>query len=329
MDWDQREHLRKILTPGVGLVMDPRYPEPFIIRIPLLALNKNVSDDDVLDRLSKSVDGLYAAGDAVQVKEAIRISRGLKADAAGLLTARPSGKTVGGSQSGSPPASGTRDRKPKSRGASSEGTQDSQTLHLLRLWLMGETSFRTLASLLKEAGITSGSAKKSMTEDLVRKDFARLHKLQRGKTRLLIPEPTDRAFGCLGLEKPSWPSKGGFVHQWLAHHYRVYGFRRGYRVAVEYFLENGKAVDVVMWTEDQVIFIEIVMSEPLEKELQNAIKDMSSPLVPNRIVFACRDGKMRRALSALITSDPRVVAFRDKLEVVVALDYLSELGGQR
>lgn len=328
MDRDQREYLRRILKPGVALVKDPRYPEPFLVNVPLLRLDKNVSDDEVLERLYGRVDDLYSGEDACRVKAAIRLRQGRAADAAGLLT--PPDKR------GDRPTSDTSQPSPSRPTASEERlgvsgellALDPDAVKLLRFWLNRPHPFHSMNFLLAEVGIKSGSTKNRVKKCLIRNAFIREHWLQKGRTKVSIPEPLPKAYEFVGLQQPRFKGKGGYLSQWVVHNVCQEAAKHGYKAKVEDFLPNGKAVDIVLQKEGETIFVEVVMSAPVEKELTNCVKDLDSPMVPDRLVFACRDSKMRDALVRLLETDPDVNHSRCPIQVVLAWDFLTtSLGG--
>lgn len=195
---------------------------------------------------------------------------------------------------------------------------------LIKIWLNLPDRLITWRQLLNLTSITSGSTQSKLKYELIRLAYIVEHRLQVGKGFLIVPEPTEAAFRFAGVTKPKLNSKGGYLHQFVAHHIWMWAKKNGFTVDVEFFLSNNKAVDVVLRKHHQLLFIEIAISPPLEKEINNTVKDIGTELTPDRLLIATRDGKAKRKLEQLISADSRLGAYRDKIEVVLAGDFLAK-----
>lgn len=200
----------------------------------------------------------------------------------------------------------------------------SKTLKLLTLWLNQISQFLFQQEILDLLNITSGSTTSKTKKELKTYGLIKEHKLQVGKTNLSIWEPTSEAYKKIGLTLPTWESKGGYLHQFCAYHIKKIGIENGHHVEVEYFLKNGKAIDLLLKNENEVIFIEIVTSYPLEKEISNIIKDFSTELKPNLLLMVVQNGKMKTKLEKRILSDKQLDSFRDKIKIVLAGNLITQ-----
>jgi len=195
---------------------------------------------------------------------------------------------------------------------------------VITVWLNLANPFLFQGAIFKRAGITSGSAQTKLKKAAFRFGFIIEHKLQVFKTILSVWEPTDIAYQKAGIQKPHYHSKGGYLHQFVIHHIKEWGIQNGFVVKIEFFLTNNKPVDAAMWKGETVIFWEVVMSEPMEKEIQNIIKDCETDLQPERLTLAVKDGKMKKKLEQLIANDSRLDTYRDRIEVVLAGNFVGK-----
>ena len=189
---------------------------------------------------------------------------------------------------------------------------------LLTLWLNQNYPFLFQQEIFDLLNIKSGSKISKQKKHLLTNKYIIEHKLQIGKTNSSVWEPTDKAYKLIGLKKPIWKSKGGYLHQFCAFHLKKRGIKKGFSVEIEYMLDNGKSVDLLYRNDTEIIFIEIATSYPLEKEISNIIKDFSSDLIPDRLIMAVQNGKMKKQLEQLIKTDNRITEYSDKIEVYLA-----------
>ncbi|MEA1981520.1 MAG: hypothetical protein U9N54_11195 [candidate division Zixibacteria bacterium] len=212
--------------------------------------------------------------------------------------------------------------QPKPKRKESKSVSDSKKI--LTLWLNQKGPFLSQQKILDLHNITSGSIISKTKKDLEINGYIKTHKLQIGKTHSSIWEPTDKAYKLVGLTKPTWESKGGYLHQFIAHHLKINGIKDGYNVEIEYLLENSKAVDLLLRNDNEIIFIEIATSYPLDKEISNIIKDFSSNLIPDQFIIAAQNGKMKKQLEKLINNDNRIDSYRDKIKVVLSGNLITQ-----
>jgi hypothetical protein len=218
MNKDQREYLRQNLGPGIAVVKDPRYPHPFLINVPMLNLPQDVSDDKVLEHLSKRAHDLYHPSEVTQLKEAIRMHRGIPAEAVALLPSRnapgdqPEHKVNNESRPGSSSASARGksfagsdrgipgNRRTTSAAGFGSGTSSlsDRARRVCTVWLNLEYPFLTEGEIFAKAGVTAGSMKGQIKKELVRMGMIVEHELQCGKGRINVWEPTDKLWSELG-----------------------------------------------------------------------------------------------------------------------------------
>lgn len=222
----------------------------------------------------------------------------------------------------SQPESHSAQKETNSRQRSSKLLASAKSL--VRLWLSLAHPFHSQGALFRKAGITSGSVQAKIKKDLLRFSLIIEHQLQIGKTKLSIWEPTDKAYDIVGMKKPRHKSKGGYPHQFIAYHMRIWAKEQDYSADIEFMLSNGKAVDLVLRKGSELIFVEIAVSPPLQKELTNIIKDFSSDMIPDSLVVAVVNGRTRNQLVKLIACDDRMASYRDRIQVVLAGDFITK-----
>ncbi len=193
-------------------------------------------------------------------------------------------------------------------------------LRVLHFWLSRENPFMSQSALFSDAGIKSGSVQDNTTKLFLRYGLIRIHELQKGKTMVNFWEPTEKAWQTVGIAKPDAIIKGGYLHRGITLAIAEKAKWKKYKVEIESFQANGKAIDLVLRKDDDVICIETAVSEPMEKEITNTLKDFESGLQLTKLVIACKDGKCIKKLSKLIDADPRIEPYRGRIELRLAGD---------
>jgi len=127
------------------------------------------------------------------------------------------------------------------------------------------------------------------------------HLLPRAKTDICLWEITDTGYESLKKARPQWKSKGEYKHKFCAHRIADMYEQQGFRAKIEYQCSNGKLVDLCLKKNETIIFIEICASWPVLKELVNIEKDLQSHLLPNEIILAVTERKMKEALQKAIS----------------------------
>lgn len=193
---------------------------------------------------------------------------------------------------------------------------------LLAIWLNLPVPFLTQKQIMKKADIKSGSKQTQLKNNAVRDGFIVTHKIQVGRTYSLIWEPTDKAYEKVGVNRPSFASKGGYLHQFIAHHVTLWAKKRDYNAHIEYYLDNKKAVDVSVDDGEAMAFYEIVVSKPYEKELNNIEKDLATQLIPKELIFLVTDNKVRKEFEAVICDAEIPENHRSLISVKLAGDFI-------
>lgn len=201
-------------------------------------------------------------------------------------------------------------------------TQSDKITRLLNVWLNLSNPFLTQGQIMNKAGILSGSQQTKLKNIAIREGLITIHKLQVGKTYTSIWEPLDKAYELIKLKKQVFSSKGGYLHQFIAHHVVQWAKNKGKNASIEYLLENKKAVDVAVDTGEGMDFYEIVVSKPYEKELSNIEKDLATSPQPENLIFLVTDNKVKATFEAMLTSAEITEQTRNKVEVKLAGDYL-------
>jgi hypothetical protein len=302
MDREKLEYLSKILGPGTALVKDPRYPEPFIIKIPLLSLEKNISDEEVLTRLEQHLGAIYHPSEFSAMREAIRMYQGKPPKVSDFI-ALPEGHRE---------TSQTRESPRK--------TLDPEAEAVLSLHSLISNLFDRSEQIFAKAGITSGSKKNRIKSNLLARNFIREHKLQKGKTFITLWEITPQGWTYLGKEPPSVPSKGGFLHQASAHFCASWAGKKGFGCEIEKPVgANMKQVDLVFTKKDtgELVAVEICTSEPIEKELKNIKQDLAEDTGISKVILLATDASMKRKLEGLIREELELAPFSDRIQVLL------------
>jgi len=193
---------------------------------------------------------------------------------------------------------------------------------VLGVWLNLEDLFLTQGELFEKLDIRSGSRQAKIKKDLLTRGYILDHKLQSAKTYVSVWEPTNSAYELIGLQKPTFESKGGHLHQFIAHRIKKWAIKQGYDAAIESMLSNGKAVDLVLRRGAELAFIEVAVSKPLQKEITNLVKDLETSLVPDRLVVAVVNSKAKIEVEGLVASEKQLERYRDKIGVELAGSYL-------
>lgn len=199
---------------------------------------------------------------------------------------------------------------------------NNAVLQLIKVWLNLKEPFITQGQLFEKAGIKSGSTQIKFKKILLKEALIKEHRLQIGKTYASIWEPMQKAYELIDIIKPAFKSKGGYLHQFITYHIKNWAVSRGYSVDIEFFLSNGKAVDLIL-RKDDTIFIEIGISS-LKKEPENLVKDISTDLLPDWIWLVVIDSKSKTKIEELTMSDSRLIDYRDKFTVKLAGDFLKQ-----
>jgi len=302
-DAEQFKYISQNLRPGVALLSTFKYPNPFILNIPYIDLDSFVSDKKVLERLNNNIEYIYHPDEQESVRfdilNAIGVSTGAK-----LLNSPTEKKPV----------------HQKSIKESKKDEIKNRYLKPLILMLSKEHPFIPQTDLFKEAGITSGSMQIKYKNYYVTNSIAIIHEFQRKRGKIHFLEITKVGYNIIGTTPLTFSGKGGYPHSAGSKHAESWGVKEGYKVLKEWLLSNGKAVDLFLSKESTNIFIEIAITKI--ESVDNIIEDFTSNLVPDKLIIACKDSKIKKAQEKLISSDERLSAYRSKIDICYAGDFV-------
>ncbi|MEZ5359680.1 MAG: DUF87 domain-containing protein [Candidatus Zixiibacteriota bacterium] len=206
--------------------------------------------------------------------------------------------------------------------ATSRPDQLMDVKSILSIWLNLPTPFLTQGEIFKKAGIVSGSKQATTKRKAIREKLIIEHRLQVKKTYSIIWEPTEKAYHTIGKQKPTLKSKGGYLHKFIAYRVLQWAKNNYYIAKTEFMLSNGKSVDLVLTKGSEVIFVEIAVSSPLEKEMINIEKDFSTEYLPTTFTLLAVNGKAKRRLEELIAKHKLNDEITKGLKVRLAGEYL-------
>ncbi len=274
--------------------------------------------------LVKSVDmaaiKLKSQLDSQSLYEAVTLFSETPTTDSGVLSQAQSRSQTRSKRSKSTPKRSLSDTSPSARVADELSLP---VLAFLRLWLSLSHPFHPASDLLQKADIKSGSVRDGLVKTLLRHKLIVIHEIQRSRARVQVWEPTDVAYQLMQIPKPQFPSKGGFLHQFIAHCVVKVARQLGYVAKLEFFLSSGKAVDVALFKGGVMTAIEIAVAPPPTKELENIIADFTSDPGLTKLILVATDSKARNQLQALINADARTHVFSDRIQLTLAGCFLN------
>ena len=165
----------------------------------------------------------------------------------------------------------------------------------------------TLEKHWKACGVTSGSRKAHVLDQLRGCGFIRLEKKGAGKAVHVF----DAGWAYLGLKRPTGLGTGGAIHQKLARHIAGVFQARGYDVHIEFPVgASAKRVDVAAFGPVRV-GVEIALSRA-EQELENLRGDLESGCIDGVLVVAVEE-RMLRSIRRGIDADAYLQAKRGRI----------------
>lgn len=325
IDNEQRAYLGRVLRPGKALVYTHKFPEPFLIDVPNLGLDFEVSDEEVLDRLLENVDDIYYKEEAVQVKEAIRHYLGRPASAVAFLSELETRNEHDQSQERT--NSQTRANSSESNLSNTDSAELKEGLRVLGLQYSRAHPYIPQTQLFREAGILGGSKQMKLKKLLQRHGLIALVEVQKGRSRLIFLKPTEKGCRTLGIDLNFADPKPGFLHRLFEKHIELHALKNGYRVFHQWQLPNNRLVDLMLEKDEprERNFIEVGASSA-QNELDNAVNDLSTEMIPDKLVMACKDKKMKNDLERLIAGEHRLSSHTNIIKVVLAGDFIQTEG---
>lgn len=183
---------------------------------------------------------------------------------------------------------------------------------------------KTTKQIKDRLNIKSGSIINRVKNELLMYGLTKLYKIQVAKTYLLIWALTDKAYELMYISRPVRHGKGGDLHCFVQENLHQPVKELGYHnTKIEYFLDDGKAVDFVASNGTELLFFEVSLP-PLEKELINIKKDFSASQKPDKLIMLVKNSKDKKKLIQLIESDMEYLQYQDKISVELIGDYVNE-----
>ncbi len=159
--------------------------------------------------------------------------------------------------------------------------------------------FRSEAAAL--AGITGAASVLQAEKKALELGLNIKHSLPLAKTGACYWEITDKGYAVINHPAPTWSSKGGFKHKFSVHRIATTYKHHGYQTKIEYQHPNGKLIDLRTEKENNVIYVEVCASWPVQKEMTNVKLDLEGDPLPDELILAVTDRKMKRPLINLLS----------------------------
>ena len=329
IDNERKAYLRRILKPGTALVSTPKFPDPFLISVPYLGLDCEISDEEVLERLYDNVDDLYHEREAAQLKAAIRMHQGKPANAVALLPLSES-NVQQSRRAAATPKRTYRDVETRTNSYASEGMNCRPRTNLsgkaqlvLQLIANSEAKAMSEQQIRKVLDIKSGSVINKIKKELVFHGYICVYRVQIHKNYISVWALSDKSFDFLNIAPVRQHLIGGRLHRFLAYAVKDSFRANRWSTKFEAQLDNGKLVDILARRNDEVVCIEIGLP-PLEKEIQNSVKIFTSSLNPDKVIHVVKDSRDRKKLEELIAGDSQLAPHRDKIKVVLAGEFIQK-----
>jgi len=151
------------------------------------------------------------------------------------------------------------------------------------------------------------------------------HSLPRGKTNICFWEITDQGYKLLGKIRPVWKSKGKYIHKFCVHRIADQYQKQGYKTNIEACRSNGKLVDLKISKGQYVLYVEVCASWPIEKELSNIEKNLEGEFLPDEIILAVTERKMKKVLEDILYKQKVGKKFSKPVRTVLAGDMIKLL----
>jgi hypothetical protein len=294
LDVTKTEFAKTRNQPGDGIGYDPRYPYAFSLQVPYFPLDKNISEHLIRERVKQFESTIFetepeVATESQTAAEAKQDNTRVKSEDSnqkkGIRLSLDADRVL--------------------RGLSQDGCP-----------------FRFQGQIFDSAGISSGTKQKRIKSELTGSGLIREHRLQRGKGFLIFWEITDKGWAYLNQIPPQYKGKGGWLHQAAAYFLKEWSKGNGFVCRLEAQIgPDKKAVDALLTKETgESWIVEFVFSD-VAKELSNLLSDLGSGLEISKLVFACRDGKLKQKLQSEMESCPEFHQNREKVVLCLAGDF--------
>ena len=147
------------------------------------------------------------------------------------------------------------------------------------------------------------------------------HSLPRAKTGVCYWEITDKGYAVINRPVPTWSSKGGFRHKFSVHRIATTYKHHDYQTKIEYQHPNGKLIDLRTEKENNVNYVEVCASWPVQKEMSNVKFDLERSPLPDELILAVTDRKMKLPLISLLNE----VVERERISCPVRVELAGDL----
>lgn len=179
----------------------------------------------------------------------------------------------------------------------------------------------TQQQLCNSLNIKSGSVLNRIQRRLLALGLILNHRIQKGKTFIVVWEATSIAFESLGIKQESHPVIGSNLHAFVVFSVQELYKSKGWLTQVEFKLQDGSLVDLVVRQNEILHCIEVGLP-PLEKEVKNANKIMNSELNPNKVIHIVCSGKDKKRLEHLLGTEAEIRNCQTAIEVSLAGDFI-------
>ena len=260
LDANKARYLGKLETGFAMVKLQGRWFEPFLVRFPLVRVEKGSVTDEEIKFIMK---GFWRE---------IEVFR----DEEGILEPKSEENKV-------------------FRAVSGEGKEGIKPLEKALIKDIIDHGFSSTSERYERLGLNSYQGNK-VKGSLLMKGLIEVKDLPFPKGRIRLLRLTER--GCkaarfMGLNPNVSHRKGGFEHEYwkrrIAEHYR----RKGYRVVMEYPLGKGKSVDLVAKRDEESLAIEVETGK--SEVIYNVKKDLEAGF--DRIIVVALDKRLKDRLS--------------------------------
>jgi len=289
--FDKIEFLKRRTQPGQACVSDYRYPEAFTLDVPYFPYDNDVPSQSIKDRI-KEFDILGYLSEPVAGDQATNEGDSFAADRAAS----------------------------KSQKKNKVGSD----IMLVFNYLSNPYTYAFPQSqMFTNLGLSSGSKKNKIKKKLLANKWIEEHWLPRGRGKVCFWEITEKARKVFDLSELRVPGRGGFLHRVVGWHCHRWAVDNGYSCKLETHIgTNNKAVDALLIKDKEIIVMEFCMSEPVEKELSNIVKDFESGFDITKLKILAKDSKMKKKLEQAIAGDLQASLHKGKIEIMLAGEFI-------
>ncbi len=315
LDSAVQQRMHRFIRPGQAIVKDPRWPVPFSVQVLKGEDYLGSLTGEQLRALSKK-NRLKYFGESVD-----RYPRHVNVTPSGYTLENVSENDRADSAECS-----TESRFVAEPGNSGSSKAEQNLHRILRTQARHKIPFLFRAEAANMAGVTGGTTVQQAERLGLERGIIRKHNLPFAKTQKCLWEITDAGYGFLDLPKPTWPSKGGYIHTAAVHRIAHTFENHGFDTKIEYRRSNGKLVDLRATRSGETIYVEVCASLPVvPKEISNIEKDTEDDPIPDKIIVAVTERRMRQPLEKAIEELKAVRAPLPEISIELAGDLIDPL----